>query len=146
MSKTLYPTSRGWIHVSMTLKTSDPVDRDEARALCSGGKPDDYEFATIYQHCRVLKIIYRKLPEVARREELATLTPICAYVTREVVWGGAQCVWHKDEPFYVFETWNGGVMLASTRINQLHVYSEDPESRGDSVSQLIKDTVNQLTI
>lgn len=144
MSKKLFPPSRGWLHTTMTLKTSDPVDQDEVKKLCSGGKLDDYEFALLHQHCRAVKIVYRKLPEVARREELAKLTPICAYITRQVAWRGAQGVWHKDAPFYVFETWSGGAMLASVRTNQLHVFMEDSEFRDADIDALIRNTIIAL--
>lgn len=144
-NKNLYPASRGWIRSSMTLKTSDPVDHDEVKKLCSGGKPEDYEFPIISQHCRTVKIVFRKLPEVAKREELVKLTPICAHITREVAWRGAQGVWHKDGPFYVFETWTGGAVLASVRINQLHVFSGDSEFRDEDISKLIKDTITALS-
>ena len=123
MASTLWPASKGWIRASMTLTSSEPIATIFVKNMVTGGKPDDHEFAFIEQRGKHLKVVYRKLPEVAKREELAIMTPLCRELSRKLSWLGMQVTWHETtNNFYSIEAWADGAKLATKLIHRTHIH------------------------
>lgn len=146
--KRLYPADRGWIRARLTFVASGELtekDIQEIKNMCSGCKPENYEFPVVTKTVRTVSVIYRKLPEIAAAEEQALLYPLCrgaSLLCFEV--GSAEVCWHKgavntpDDNHYVFEAWRCGLKLGSVKINSLHVHMDTQDIIQASFAELLQ--------
>jgi hypothetical protein len=148
MSQKTHPTSRGWIHGTLTLFDSAPLDVEgmtHIRNQCSGDKPDDYEFAELSQRGRKVKVVYRKKPEVARAEKCALITPTCRRADEMLRACGAMACWHEDDSRYYIEAWRNGEKLGVIWLHYTDLRSlVDCEPDEAEISKQLNDLFQQV--
>lgn len=63
MNKKTHPISDGWLHLKLTMNSSEPLGYksiDYIEGMCAAHAPENYEFAQFKQHGATIKAIYRK--------------------------------------------------------------------------------------
>lgn len=63
--KKKYPVSKGWLHATLTMKTSEPINPEQIKDLLTWGNPDSHEFPVIEQTGRRVTAVLRKKTQPA---------------------------------------------------------------------------------
>lgn len=60
MSKARFPTSAGWLHMKLEMKTSTPRSEADIKTMVLMGRsPEAVEFGLVEQHGKKIKVVMR---------------------------------------------------------------------------------------
>lgn len=70
-----HPAKAGWLRLTLTLKSAQPLTPDELFDLASFGRPTDYEFAAVVQRGNTVRAVVRRIDHRPRISALDA-TPV----------------------------------------------------------------------